>query len=53
MYSTDKRSAISNLLNEIQQNLKLVTLQSPSYSELSAAMTVRTLYLPDNVRLNP
>ncbi|CAD8112845.1 unnamed protein product [Paramecium sonneborni] len=53
LYAKNKREAISNLLYEIESQLKTVTIQAPTYSDLSAVMIVRSLYLPDKARLSP
>ncbi|CAK74407.1 unnamed protein product (macronuclear) [Paramecium tetraurelia] len=52
-YAINKRQAISKLLLEIEQQLKSVTIQAPSYSHLSAVIIGRSLYLPDRTRLSP
>ena len=51
LYSTNKRKAIGELLNLVENMMRTVTIQAPSYKELMNIFLMRKIYMPSNVKL--
>lgn len=50
-YKTDKRTACGNLLSLIEEGLKNVTVNYPTYEDMETAQTARRLYMPESKQI--